>query len=102
MASVLHMKATEFSLNQEIVQILPIICTPLAAFPFTFKPIGSIISHHDILQLIGSVMLRLARSEGEILAQHAERSRCQAIEQDDFGLRRQLLTGSRISPGVTV
>ena len=44
----------------EVVQIL---CTPLAPFPFTFKPIGSIISHHDILQLIGSLMLRSARIE---------------------------------------
>lgn len=31
--------------------------------PFTFQIIYSIISHHDILQLIGSLMLRSARIE---------------------------------------
>lgn len=59
----------------------------IARIPFTFNPIGSIISHHDILQLIGSVMLRSARSEREILAEVAKQSFRQAIDQDVFRLR---------------
>src|SRR5688572_5153625 len=95
------------------VRILPIIYIfhNIACFSFTFYLIGSIISHHDILQLIGSLMLRSTRSEREILAEIAERSFCQVIEQDAFGLRCQLLieaelcqvlTVTRISPGVTL
>ena len=96
----------------EVVQILPIIYVhTIDRFPFTFTPIGSIISHHDILQLIGSVMLRSAYSEGEILTEVAKQSFRQAIEQDAFALRHQLLieaelcqmlTVSRISLGVRV
>ena len=56
-------------------------------------------------------MLRSARAERETLAEVAKQSFRQALEQDAFGLRRQLLiepelcqmlTVTRISPGVTV
>ena len=68
----------------------------IAPFPFTSHPIDSIISHHDILQLNGSVMLTSARPEQATSAEIAERSLRQAIEQDAFRLRHRLLTKTEL------
>src|SRR5829696_7952133 len=64
--------------------------------PFTPSIIDSIISHHDILQLIRRLMLKPARSERKTLTEVAEQQLRQAITEGTFRRGSQLPTEAEL------
>ena len=64
--------------------------------PFTIELLDIIISHHDILQLIGSAMLKSARVERKTLTEIAEQELRQAIAKGTFRPGSQLPTEAEL------